>query len=85
MDNSNIGNNTANTTSTTTNCQFNYNYCAHRLPCGYCALRGMMCTSAASFDPCRPWWDQIRYTTMTATNANDSITATLNCPECKKE
>lgn len=73
MDNSNIGNNTANTT-TTTNYQFNYNYCAHRLPCGYCQLRGMMCTSAQSFNPCKPWWEQVYYTTTTGINTTNGDT-----------
>ena len=73
------------TANNTTNTVYNLgtNYCAHRLPCGYCALRGMMCTSAASFNPCRPWWDQFYYTTTTGTNTtNGDTTATCNC---KKE
>lgn len=72
------------TASNTTNTVYNLgtNYCAHRLPCGYCQLRGMMCTSAASFNPCRPWWDQVTYTTTTGSvgnvtinNCNDGVTA----------
>ena len=69
---------TTNTTNTVYN--LNTNYCAHRLPCGYCSLRGMMCTSAQSFNPCRPWWEQIVYTTTTGTNiTNGDTTATCNC------
>ena len=70
-------------TSTATNTVYNLgtNYCAHRLPCGYCQLRGMMCTSAQSFNPCKPWWDQVYYTTTTkqTITTNGDTTATCNC------
>lgn len=76
---------TTNTTNTVYN--LNTNYCAHRLPCGYCQLRGMMCTSAQSFNPCRPWWEQVYYTTTTGTTTGTTITTngdtTATC-DCKK-
>lgn len=74
------------TANNTTNTVYNLgtNYCAYRLPCGYCQLRGMMCTSALSFNPCKPWWEQVYYTTTTGQTitTNGDTTATCNC---KKE
>lgn len=78
---------TTNASNTVLNSNLGYSYCAHRLPCGYCPLRGMMCPSAASFDPYRPWWDQVRYTTTTSQNVtvngseSSSITAKCNCKD----
>ena len=76
------------TASNTTNTVYNLgtNYCAHRLPCGYCQLRGMMCTSALSFNPCKPWWEQVYYTTNTGTITSNNINngdTTAHC-DCKK-
>lgn len=63
-------------TNNTTNTVYNLgvNYCAHRLPCGYCQLRGMMCTSAQSFNPGKPWWEQVYCTTTTGTNTANGDT-----------
>ena len=34
--------------------------CQHRLPCGYCNLRNMMCPvgTYTIIAPCKPWYDQ---------------------------
>lgn len=73
------------TANNTTNTVYNLgtNYCAHRLPCGYCQLRGMMCTSALSFNPCKPWWDQVYYTTTTGQTITTNGDTTATC-DCKK-
>lgn len=71
--------NSTNASNTVLNSNLGYSYCAHRLPCGYCSLRGMMCTSAASFNPCRTWWDQVTYTT--ATTGSSGGTVTINNSE----
>ena len=71
---------TTNASNTVLNSNLGYSYCAHRLPCGYCPLRGMMCTSAASFNPCRPWWDQVQYATTTRSATNMTINNTESGP-----
>lgn len=42
--------------------------CQHRLPCGYCQLRNMMCpvSTCTIASPCKPWWEQVYCTTDTS-------------------
>lgn len=51
--------------------------CQHRLPCGYCNLRNMMCpvNNFTISAPCKPWWEQVYYT---STSSDQSITGSIS-------